>query len=196
LTRAVGAHCDYFSLFTNDSCNFSSVAYGSATEKRRGGLDMSPKQPQPIDEHVGARVRKRRRLLGISQELLAQKIGVTFQQVQKYEKGTNRIGASRLQRISEVLGVNAGFFFDHNEDEPVSLVGLSAKIGVDDVGVYLGTKDALVLNRAFTKITDPSLRKHVVFLIEAIAQSREGILQARVLSADGSNLRTSEIAES
>ena len=73
---------------------------------------MAKKSPNPTDKYVGSRVRMRRLMLGMSQEKLGEKLGLTFQQVQKYEKGTNRIGASRLQHISQILKVPVSFFFD------------------------------------------------------------------------------------
>jgi len=73
---------------------------------------MAKKAPNPVDKHVGSRVRMRRMMLGMSQEKLGNNLGLTFQQVQKYEKGTNRIGASRLQQISHILQVPVSFFFD------------------------------------------------------------------------------------
>src|SRR6202795_1485752 len=73
---------------------------------------MAKKAPNPIDKHVGSRVRMRRMMLGMSQEKLGDALGLTFQQVQKYEKGTNRIGASRLQQISQILQVPVAFFFE------------------------------------------------------------------------------------
>ena len=76
-----------------------------------GGDKMVSKKPNPIDIHVGSRVRLRRTMQGVSQEKLGEALGVTFQQVQKYEKGTNRIGASRMQQIAEVLKVPVSFFF-------------------------------------------------------------------------------------
>src|SRR3954454_6900323 len=77
-----------------------------------GGIMMLKKAPDPVDRHVGSRVRMRRMMLSMSQEKLGDAIGLTFQQVQKYEKGTNRIGASRLQQISDILQVSPEFFFE------------------------------------------------------------------------------------
>src|ERR1700756_2733344 len=77
-----------------------------------GTEDKGPRRPNPIDIHVGSRVRFRRMLLGMSQEKLGEKLGLTFQQVQKYEKGINRIGASRLQQISRTLDVPPAYFFE------------------------------------------------------------------------------------
>src|ERR671914_1569018 len=86
----------------------------NAGRLKRGDPDalLTKKAPNPIDRHVGSRVRMRRMIVGMSQEKLGESLGLTFQQVQKYEKGTNRIGASRLQQISKVLGVPIEFFFE------------------------------------------------------------------------------------
>ncbi|RUY60953.1 XRE family transcriptional regulator, partial [Mesorhizobium sp. M7A.F.Ca.CA.001.13.1.1] len=79
------------------------------------------KKPNPIDIHVGSRIRLRRNMLGMSQEKLGENLGITFQQIQKYEKGTNRVGASRLQAIASILGVPVAFFFeDAPGQEPVA----------------------------------------------------------------------------
>ncbi len=133
---------------------------------------MNAKTPNAIDTYVGSRVRMRRQLLGLSQERLADQIGVTFQQVQKYEKGLNRIGASRLQRIAEVLSTSPSFFFQQNESEPVSLV--ETNVAADPVAEFLHSKEGLALNRAFLKITDTQLREKIVALVKAMAQAQEG----------------------
>src|ERR671926_591337 len=78
---------------------------------------MATKSPNPVDKHVGGRVRLRRMLIGMSQEKLGEALGITFQQVQKYEKGTNRIGASRLHQIAQVLGVPISFFYEGAPEE-------------------------------------------------------------------------------
>jgi len=110
--------------------------------------------------------------MGLSQERLADQIGVTFQQVQKYEKGLNRIGASRLQRIAEVLSVSPSFFFQQDDSQPLNLPG--TEIGtVDPVAEFLASKDGLALNRAFLKITDTQLREKIVALVKAMAQAEE-----------------------
>jgi transcriptional regulator with XRE-family HTH domain len=113
----------------------------------------------------------RRQLLGLSQERLAEQIGVTFQQVQKYEKGMNRIGASRLQRIAEVLSTSPSYFFEQDPSEPLSLAGLDMTIATDPVAEFLHSKEGLALNRAFMKITDAQLREKIVALVKAMAQS-------------------------
>lgn len=113
----------------------------------------------------------RRQLLGMSQERLADQIGVTFQQVQKYEKGINRIGASRLQRIAEVLHTSVSFFFEQENSEPLTLQGLDLSANTDPVAEFLRTKEGLVLNRAFLKIADRNIRETVIALVKAMAQA-------------------------
>ncbi|WP_072377809.1 helix-turn-helix domain-containing protein [Rhizobium tibeticum] len=135
---------------------------------------MSAKTPNAIDTFVGSRVRMRRQLLGLSQEKLADQIGVTFQQVQKYEKGLNRIGASRLQRIADVLSTSPSFFFQQDESEPLSLAGLETSVAADPVAEFLHSKEGLALNRAFLKITDTQLREKIVALVKAMAHAQEG----------------------
>jgi transcriptional regulator with XRE-family HTH domain len=126
------------------------------------------KAPNPIDKHVGSRVRMRRMMLAMSQEKLGDALGLTFQQVQKYEKGTNRIGASRLQQISQILQVPVEFFF---EGAP----SLGGGNGMKDaptasyVSDFLATSEGLSLTKAFTRIKDPKLRRRIVDLVEEIA---------------------------
>jgi transcriptional regulator with XRE-family HTH domain len=125
------------------------------------------KSPNPTDKHVGARVRMRRMMLGMSQEKLGDALGLTFQQVQKYEKGANRIGASRLQHIAQILQVPAPFFF---EGGPAAegLRGASAALPAH-VSDFLATRDGLGLAKAFTAIKDKKLRRCIVALVEEIA---------------------------
>ncbi|MGV1758704.1 helix-turn-helix domain-containing protein [Rhizobium sp. A22-96] len=134
---------------------------------------MSAKVPNPIDAYVGSRVRTRRLMLGMSQERLAEQIGVTFQQVQKYEKGTNRIGASRLQAIANVLAVPVAFFFQQDNSQPLNTDGLGAINGLEDLSEFLTSKEGLSLNKAFMKITDPSVRQSVLTLIKSLANGSE-----------------------
>jgi transcriptional regulator with XRE-family HTH domain len=118
----------------------------------------------PIDGHVGSRVRMRRLMLKMSQSDLADGLGLTFQQVQKYEKGTNRIGASRLQHISQILQVPVPFFLD-------GVTGQSAvEIGDSDLYVnqFLATSDGLAFVKAFTRIPNPKLRRAIVLLVQQI----------------------------
>lgn len=132
---------------------------------------VSRKSPNPIDTHVGARVRMRRVLIGMSQEKLGERLGLTFQQVQKYEKGTNRIGASRLQQISEILSVPVSYFFEgaplRAPESPTGFAeeGVSSTYVVD----FLSTSEGLQLNKAFTRIKDAKTRRKVVELVRAIA---------------------------
>lgn len=130
------------------------------------------KAPNPIDQHVGSRVRMRRMLLGLSQEKLGEKLGVTFQQVQKYEKGMNRIGASRLQSIAEILDVPPSFFFEDVKGGEIRAPGFSEASSVYVVD-FLSTVEGLQLNKAFASIKDQRVRRKVVDLVVAIA-SAEG----------------------
>src|SRR5262245_34800305 len=133
---------------------------------------MSTKAPNPVDKYVGSRVRMRRIMLGMSQEKLGEALGLTFQQVQKYEKGTNRVGASRIQQISEVLQVPVSFLF---EGGPTSAAGADGFGGTSPTYVsdFLATSEGLALTRAFTRINDAKLRRSIVDLVEQIA-AREG----------------------
>lgn len=132
---------------------------------------MNVKTPNAIDGYVGARIRMRRQLLGMSQERLADQIGVTFQQVQKYEKGINRIGASRLQRIADVLHTSVSFFFEQGDSELATPRGLDLSTNGDPVAEFLQTKEGLVLNRAFLKIADRNIRETIIALVKAMAQA-------------------------
>ena len=133
------------------------------------------KTPDPIDRHVGSRVRMQRILMKMSQEKLGDALGLTFQQVQKYEKGLNRIGASRLQQISKTLQVPPSFFF---EGAP-SLNGAGTADGFAEesssqyVVDFLSTAEGLHLNRAFARIKDPKLRKRVLDLVTTLADQDE-----------------------
>jgi transcriptional regulator with XRE-family HTH domain len=132
------------------------------------------KKPNPVDIHVGSRVRLRRTMLGMSQEKLGESLGITFQQIQKYEKGTNRIGASRLQRISEVMTVPVSFFFEDAPTGPSTGTGLQEPTGPDFVVDFLSSSEGLQLNRAFVRIADPKVRRRVIDLVRTLAESGEG----------------------
>ena len=134
------------------------------------------KVPNPIDKHVGSRVRMRRVLLGMSQEKLGEALSLTFQQVQKYEKGTNRIGASRLQQISKTLNVPPAYFFDGapSFDEGEETVhSAAAEAGSTYVVDFLSTTEGLNLNRSFARIQDAKVRKRIVDLVSALAGDDE-----------------------
>ncbi|HEY0220037.1 MAG TPA: helix-turn-helix transcriptional regulator [Afipia sp.] len=133
---------------------------------------MSAKIPNPVDKHVGSRVRMRRIMLGMSQEKLGEALSLTFQQVQKYEKGTNRIGASRLQQIGDVLQVPVSFFFEGGPTTSASAEGFGEAPSPAYVSDFLATSEGLALIRAFTRIEDPKLRRSIVDLVEQMA-SRE-----------------------
>jgi transcriptional regulator with XRE-family HTH domain len=134
---------------------------------------LAKKAPNPTDKHVGSRVRMRRMMLGMSQEKLGDALGLTFQQVQKYEKGTNRIGASRVQQIAHILQVPVSFFF---EGGPSTGSGRGDGMGEAPspayVSEFLSTTDGLALTKAFMRIEDAKLRRRIVDLVEQIA-SRE-----------------------
>jgi transcriptional regulator with XRE-family HTH domain len=134
---------------------------------------MKPKKvPDPTDKHVGARVRMRRMMLSMSQEKLGDALGLTFQQVQKYEKGTNRIGASRLQHISNILQVPISFFFEGVPRAPGQSNGISEAPSSAYVSDFLSTSDGLSLIKSFVKIKNSKLRRRIVDLVDHIAESR------------------------
>lgn len=134
--------------------------------------DRGSRKPNPIDAHVGARVRLRRMLLGMSQEKLGEHLGLTFQQVQKYEKGVNRIGASRLFDLSRVLGVPVQFFYDEAPAESVHQAALASGFAERPAESYvvdfLSTREGLELNKAFVKISDPRVRRSIVELVRSL----------------------------
>ena len=133
-----------------------------------------PKQPNPIDVHVGSRVRLRRTMIGMSQEKLSDHLGITFQQVQKYEKGTNRIGASRMQQISAALNVPISFFF---EDAPggnlAGATGMAETSSTTYVVDFLSSQEGIQLNRHFVRIKNPAVRKMVVDMVRTLADEDE-----------------------
>lgn len=136
------------------------------------------RRANPMDVHVGTRVRLRRMLLGMSQEKLGEHLGLTFQQVQKYEKGVNRIGASRLFDLAKVLGVPVQFFYDeapagtHGQaSEPMT--GFAEQPGESYVVEFLGSRDGLELNKAFARIKDSKVRRTIVDLVRSLAGEEE-----------------------
>jgi transcriptional regulator with XRE-family HTH domain len=151
-------------------------AKGDAEMARGESVVKAEKEgrPSPIDVHVGSRIRLRRTLLGMSQERLGEALGLTFQQVQKYERGVNRVGASRLFDLSRVLDVPISFFFD---DLPESLAGTyghsrravgfaETQNGFNDDA--LNRRETLELVRAYYRIIDPAVRKRVFELIKSM----------------------------
>ncbi len=128
------------------------------------------KQPNPIDIHVGSRVRLRRMMLGMSQEKLGEQLGITFQQIQKYEKGTNRIGASRLQHIARVLSVPISFFFEDAPPTPgAGTTGLEESSSTSYVVDFLSSSEGIQLNKAFVRIKDAQQRRRIIDLVRAMA---------------------------
>ncbi len=145
----------------------------NGTNEAGASDDHSARRPNPVDIHVGGRVRLRRMILGMSQEKLGESLGLTFQQVQKYEKGVNRIGASRLYDLSKVLGVPVQFFYEDVQDTnngPASAqVGFAERPAESYVVDFLSSRDGLELNKAFLKVTDPKVRKSIVDLVKTLA---------------------------
>lgn len=133
------------------------------------------KQPNPIDIHVGSRVRLRRMMLSMSQEKLGDSLGITFQQIQKYEKGTNRIGASRLQNIARVLNVPISFFFeDAPGNEPVAS-GMAEPQSANFVVDFLSSAEGIQLNKAFVRIKDPKVRRKIIDLVRSISGGDDAV---------------------
>src|ERR1700752_3027816 len=134
------------------------------TAEREDGEEKGSRRPNPIDIHVGSRVRFRRMLLGMSQEKLGEKLGLTFQQVQKYEKGINRIGASRLFDLAQVLGVSVQFFYEEApsaDAHPVAADGFAEKPDEHSIVEFLRSRDGLELNKAFVRISDVKARRAI-----------------------------------
>jgi len=128
------------------------------------------KQANPIDGQVGNRVRLRRMLIGMSQERLGELLGLTFQQVQKYEKGVNRIGAGRLFEVSRILGVPIDYFY---EGASTQLSGSSETEASPPIMEFVSSGEGLQLSLAFMKIKDPKLRKRVLDLVKQMAEDED-----------------------
>jgi len=128
------------------------------------------KQPNPIDIHVGSRVRLRRMMLGMSQEKLGEQLGITFQQIQKYEKGTNRIGASRLQHIARVLTVPVAFFFEDAPAAPATgNAGMAEPEQANYIVDFLSSAEGIQLNKAFVRLKDAKQRRRIIDLVRSMA---------------------------
>ncbi len=136
---------------------------------------MIKSKPEPVDVHVGSRVRLRRTLLGFSQDKLGKALNLTFQQIQKYERGANRIGSSRLYQLSQILDVPVSFFFD---DMPAEITekaaGMSESGGQSFEVGQLSRRETLELVRAYYKIQDPAVRKKVFELVKTLGKSSSG----------------------
>lgn len=148
--------------------------------RRTNGARSRAGRPNPIDVHVGSRVRLRRTLLGMSQEKLGEAIGLTFQQVQKYERGANRIGASRLFDLSRVLDVPVSFFFDDMADDLEIAPLVDSVPAYDDRTAFfdgdsVAKRETLELVRAYYRIMDPGVRKRLFELTKAVANVGTGV---------------------
>ncbi len=140
---------------------------GDAIEKK-----VSPRGPNPVDIHVGSRIRLRRQLLRMSQEKLGDELGVTFQQVQKYERGANRVGASRLYRLSRVLEVPVQFFFEGlNEKSTISAMAEGDQTPI--VYDFIQSSDGVSLAESFSRIKDAKVRRRVLELVRTLASEEE-----------------------
>ena len=144
---------------------------------RRGATRIKLVRPRPVDAHVGARVRLRRTMLGMSQEKLAQALGLTFQQVQKYERGTNRVGSSRLYELSKILDVPIQFFFDEMPAEIAATArganGGFAEAAADYQPDTLAKRETLELVRAYYRIKSPRVRKKVFDLAKTLGRGED-----------------------
>lgn len=147
---------------------------------------MAKKQPSSIDAHVGSRVRLRRMLIGMSQEKLGELLGLTFQQVQKYEKGANRIGASRLYDISTILSVPVQYFFEDlpaSQGQKLNGHGLSEPDREPFVMDFVSSTEGLQLIRSYTKVTDPRVRKRILELVKSLGGEEEDVASQRPVFA-------------
>ena len=127
-----------------------------------------PKAPDPIDVKVGTKIRARRLLVGMTQEALAAILGITFQQIQKYEKGTNRVSASRLQNVADALHVPVWYFFPDNGH-----AAQAAATSDDEIALFLKSNEGRDLNVAFALIKSPDVRRRIVGLVKSLAREAE-----------------------
>lgn len=126
----------------------------------------SPRSPNAIDRHVGIRIRLRRRVKGLSQQALADRLGVTFQQLQKYEKGTNRIGAGRLYQLSKALQVPVSYFYE--DFDPALDPSARDEADSEVIANFIGSRDGVQLAQAFLRIDDPKVRRHLLQLANSL----------------------------
>jgi transcriptional regulator with XRE-family HTH domain len=137
-------------------------------------VNVPKKQASPIDVQVGTRVRLRRMLIGMSQERLGELLGLTFQQVQKYEKGVNRIGAGRLFQVAHILGVPIDYFYEGVNGVSEGAPGFAEPGGTSPpVMEFLSSGEGLQLSLAFMKIKDPKVRKRVLDLVKSLSDGEE-----------------------
>jgi transcriptional regulator with XRE-family HTH domain len=136
-------------------------------------MSDNKKKPNPVDVHVGARIRLRRNMIGLSQEKLGESLGITFQQIQKYEKGMNRVGASRLQAIGNILNVPVTFFFDDMPGQSDKPKGFDEESETTYVVGFLNSSEGIQLARAFAKITDAKIRRKILDLVRTLGDEEE-----------------------
>ena len=134
---------------------------------------MAIKTPNPTDKHVGARIRMRRLMLSMSQSALADGLDLTFQQIQKYEKGVNRVGASRVQQIAHILRVPVEFFFEGGPSVAGAKADVADAPSLAHVSDFLASPDGLALVASFMKIRSAKLRRSIVELVSYLAQSQD-----------------------
>jgi len=134
----------------------------------------APRSPNPVDIHVGTRVRLRRQILKMSQEKLGDNLGVTFQQVQKYERGANRVGASRLWKISQVLDVPVAFFFEGLGDQ-IPVAGVAENDQMPIVYDFINSSDGVSLAMAVSKIKSKAVRRQILELARSLALQEDEV---------------------
>jgi len=152
------------------------LSTGKAAKPRRQRRRVAVDGPRPVDVHVGGRLRLRRTLLGISQEKLGEAVDLTFQQIQKYERGANRIGASRLFEFSRILDVSISYFFEDMAKEvagsyKAGMKGLSDQVQEDMESDPMVRRETLELVRAYYRIKDVRVRKRIYDLVKAVGHS-------------------------
>lgn len=141
----------------------------AVAKRKKKRLTVAEDGPRPVDVHVGSRVRLRRTLLGMSQEALGQAVGLTFQQIQKYERGANRVGASRLYEFSRILDVPVSYFFEDMADEVRNADPDDRDIEVVSEDEPLSERETLELVRAYYRIKSPARRKALFDMINALS---------------------------
>ncbi|HEX8233754.1 MAG TPA: helix-turn-helix transcriptional regulator [Caulobacteraceae bacterium] len=140
--------------------------------------EESPRSPNPVDAHVGSRIRMRRKMQGISQEKLADALGLTFQQVQKYERGSNRVSASKLYQVARFLGTPVSYFFEGLADPTTAQPGVAEEGAEQFVHDFLMTPEGLELAANFPKIKQRRVRRKVLDLVRAMAGEDEAEAEA------------------
>lgn len=134
---------------------------------------MLKKVPNPIDRHVGARVRMQRLVVGVSQEKLGGALGLTFQQVQKYEKGSNRISASRLQQIANMLDVPVSFFFEGAPTGDAAAESFGQPGVNAHVSDFMASSEGVQLTKAFVRIKSATVRRRIIDLVETLGEDED-----------------------